>query len=124
MPSQFEILVQKLDEILELLKYPPQYLSLDSEVPSGLDKQPMGSVAGRHVQGEVPEAPRTRIEYRTINGDIDYLDPQTLEPKVRQVMEIAKTQPDPWQLYEGEDGTIRIMASHEVVRLWQARYGR
>jgi len=72
---------------------------------------------------ETPPSPRTTVMYRDINGDTQALNVNELDQRTQDIVAIAKRYPDPWQLYEGEDGTIRVVVSNEVLNAWKSREG-
>ena len=115
MPTQFETLVQKLDQIIAILEdmaFPPQYLDLSAEVPDD------------HGVGEVPvdnQAPRTYLVYKDLNGEDKRISPNDLERKVVEVIEIAQSMNAPYQLYQTEDDRIRLMVDNSVLTEWDRR---
>lgn len=121
MPTQFDILNQKLDKALQLLNaiakvaggWDQLDLDLSDEVPDG------------HDPGEVISAnrvPRTRFVYKSLNGEESFVNANDLDPKVPQVIAIAQAMGESWELYETEDGMIRLATSNEAVAAWNAQH--
>lgn len=114
MPSQFDHLNLKLDQVIEILDriviMLEGDLDLSGEVPE------LGS-------GEVNEtlAPRTYLVYKDLNGEDKRISPNDLERKVVEVIEIAQSMNAPYQLYQTEDDRIRLMVDNSVLAEWDRR---
>lgn len=116
--SQFEEIMDKLNEILELVKYPPIViepsgdLSLDEDEP------------GVSVRSQPdPSRPRTTVEYKNIHGETKTIEFELLEPKVKEIVRLAQQNPQyPFQLWEAQDATIRVMVANEILSMWNAKH--
>lgn len=68
-------------------------------------------------------SPRLRWEYKDINGESQTVAVRDLDDRIVQMVSLAKQLQQPWQLWETEDGTIRLMTSDEVVQEFRSRIG-
>ncbi len=72
------------------------------------------------VVGE--ESPRQRLPYKTNDGGEAFVEWNSLDEEMQKAVEFARIGDEPWQLYEGGDGEIRIGISSQVanqLRAWK-----
>lgn len=70
-----------------------------------------------------PSRPRTTVEYKNINGDTKTIEFELLEPKVKEIVRLAQQNPQyPFQLWEAQDATIRVMVANEILSMWNAKH--
>ncbi len=127
MASQFEELTDRLDKVEKLLMQVIHMLGprLDQDsLRAGIESEDLDFLEpeeGIWETEEQPDLPRTRVPYKTNEGGEAFVNWDSLDPEMKMVIEVARTMPDPWQLYESPSGQMRIAVSGEVAALAKAR---
>ncbi len=68
------------------------------------------------------ESPRQRLPYKSQGGKEAFVEWNSLDEEMQKAVEFARIGDEPWQLYEGADGEIRIGISSQVanqLRAWK-----
>ena len=79
-------------------------------------------VEGQVFADDPDPVPHTRLPYKTVEGGEAFVDWNSLDSDMQQVIEMARRRDDPWQLYESPAGQMRIVISAETeseFRAWK-----
>ena len=126
--SQFDEVMRVLERLEDRLE--KLILSLgpridQQEFQRGLEVDPMGWREGQIFDDEavidIPEEPRTRVEYKTNQGGVAYAKWDSLPEDMQMMIEIARTYPGEWQLYEDPSGGMRIMVDPQAEQEFRRR---
>ena len=125
MATQFEILSNKIDEILNGInaiwgalrdleeEVSQRELDLSSEVPSEGD-DPVSQVINA-PRGRRRGMNRREVEVKAAEGGTTFRRWEELDPRVVKAIEIAVTDHFPYELYEDLSGQVRISVDAEVL---------
>jgi len=125
MPSQFEQVIERLNHLENLVMQVIHMLGppiVEESLRAGLAAEPMFTEEGWQERVVGDESPRQRLPYKRNDGGEAFVEWDSLNEEVQKAVEFARGSDDPWQLYEGGDGEIRIGISSQVanqLRAWK-----
>lgn len=88
-----------LQEIRDLLRYPPTEVMPDPEPPRS--------------EGDDPPAGQS-YPYHMVEGGIGRVHHGDLDPRIVKAIQLSQKYGEPWELYEDSERVVRIMVSGEI----------
>ncbi len=117
--TEIRYILDWVQDQVNLLDEDSLQLGIDEPVTVGQGQDPAEAWAER-VVGD--ESPRQRLPYKTNDGGEAFVEWNSLDEEMQKAVEFARVGDEPWQLYEGGDGEIRIGISSLVanqLRAWK-----